>query len=210
MSSQKIIRNYLSAIPTPLDTKQFFIQVVPFETDEDIERYKAVMDSINTFIGNLRLNIPGLGHRLHTIWLQDIFKNGSKKDTATVLQKSALIWPLIVIATDIERTNSEFLAEFDSVQYDEIVRQYHELIDSCCERIEFFTKILYDFNAYTDNASPKQKSLNFVKNCWQNYSSEFKTEGIDDDTLKGLTQIIVYNILCRRYDINKIKNGVCL
>jgi len=141
-SSQKIILEYLSKIDQPLNTDQFVIQVVPFETDDEAERYKVVMQAINDFVGELKLDIPGLGKQLHRVWCGEVFKNGTKKDASITLSKNELIWPIIVIATDIDRIDRDFVEQFDSVQYDEVVRRFRELIDSCCERVEFFTKIL--------------------------------------------------------------------
>ena len=209
-SSKKIITSYLSQIDQPLDTNQFVIQGVPFETDDHSEKYKAVMQSINDFIGELKLDIPGIGKQLHRVWCSEVFKNGSKKDTKITLSKKSLIWPIIVIATDIERTDRDFVERFDSVQYDEIVRRYREIIDSCCERVEFFTKILFDFNAYKNSGKPSDKTINFVEERWSNYLSEFEGEGIDSGAAEALSKVVVYNVIRRRYDIDKIKKGVSL
>ena len=145
-----------------MDTDQFVIQVVPFETDDDSEKYKSVMQSINDFI-ELKLDIPGIGKHLHRVWCGEVFKNGSKKDAKITLSKKRLIWPIIVIATDIERTDRDFVERFDSVQYDEVVRRFRETIDSCCERVEFFTKILFDFNVYKNSGKPSEKTIDFVE-----------------------------------------------
>ena len=170
-SSQKIITGYLSQIDQALDINQFVIQVVPFETDDDAERYKAVSKAIDDFIGELKLDIPGIGKQLHMVWCGEVFKNGSKKNADITLSKKSLIWPIIVIATDIDRIDHDFVERFDSVQYDEIVRRFRETIDSCCERVEFFTKILFDFNAYKNSGKTSEKTINFVEECWSNYSS---------------------------------------
>lgn len=209
-SSQKIITDYLSQIDQPLDADQFVIQVVPFETDDDSERYKAVMQSINDFIGELKLDIPGIGKQLHRVWCGELFKNGSKKNAKITLSKKSLIWPIIVIATDIERTDRDFVERFDSVQYDEVVRRFRETIDYCCERVEFFTKILFDFNEYKNFGTRNEKTINFVEECWGNYSSEFECGGIDSTTAEALSKVVVYNVIRRRYDIDKIKKGVSL
>ena len=209
-SSQRIITDYLSQIDQPLDTDQFVIQVVPFETDDDSEKYKAVKQIINDFIGELKLDIPGIGNQLHRVWCGEVFKNGSKKDAKITLSKKSLIWPIIVIATDIERTDRDFVERFDSVQYDEVVRRFRGTIDSCCERVEFFTKILFDFNAYKNSGKPNKKTINFVEECWNNYSSEFEGYGIDSATVEALSKVVVYNVIRRRYDIDKIKKGVSL
>ncbi len=209
-SSQKIIADYLSQIDQPLDTGKFLIQVVPFETDDDVERYKAVSKAIDDFIGDLKLDIPGIGKQLHRVWCGEVFKNGSKKDVRITLSKKNLIWPIIVIATDIDRTDRDFLERFDSVQYDEVVRRFRETIDSCCERVEIFTKILFDFNAYKNPGKASERTINFVEEYWSNYSSEFEGSDIDSATVEALSKVVVYNVIRRRYDIDKIKRGVSL
>lgn len=42
-SAQKIVVEYLAKIDDPLDLQKFTVQVFPFETDDEAERYKAVM-----------------------------------------------------------------------------------------------------------------------------------------------------------------------
>lgn len=209
-SSQKIITDYLSQVDQPLDPDQFVIQVVPFETDDDTERYKAVSKVIDDFIGDLKLDIPGIGQQLHRVWCGEVFKSGSKNNVNIILSKKSLIWPIIVIATDIDRIDHDFIERFDSVQYDEIVRRFRETIDSCCERIEFFTKILFDFNAYKNTGKASEKTINFVEECWSNYLSEFEGNGIDSATAEALSKVVVYNVIRRRYDIDKIKKGASL
>lgn len=64
-SAQAIIQEYLSTIAQPLDTNDFVIQVFNFETDDDKERYKVVMQKVNDFIGRLNTTTsPGVGSRL--------------------------------------------------------------------------------------------------------------------------------------------------
>lgn len=45
-SAQKTIMEYLNKIDNPLDPQKFIVQVFPFETDDETERYKAVMQAI--------------------------------------------------------------------------------------------------------------------------------------------------------------------
>ena len=180
------------------------------ETDDDAERYKAVSKVIDEFIGDLKLDIPGIGRQLHRVWCGEVFKNGTKKNANITLSKKSLIWPIIVIATDIDRIDRDFIERFDSVQYDEVVRRFRETIDSCCERVEFFTKILFDFNAYKNAGKASEKTIDFVEECWRNYSSEFEDGGIESATAEALSKVVVYNVIRRRYDINKIKRGVSL
>lgn len=210
ISSQKLIESYLSGINQPLSTDKFMIQVLPFETDDDIERYKMVKQAVDDFIGDLNLNVPGLGKKLLSIWHEEVFKNGTKKDATIQLKKKDVVWPIMLIATDVERCDDAFADIFDSSAYDEIVHQYKETIESCCERCEFFIKVLCDYNEYKCSKKPVEKCLEFAINQWENYLSEFELGSIDDETKKGLIQIVLYNIVRNRISIDRIKKGVKL
>lgn len=210
-SSKAIISGYLSKISHPLDVNEFVIQILPFETDDDKERYKIVKTKIDDFIGDMNLNIPGLGNKLMTIWHKNIFTNGSKKDASIVLRKKDVIWPIVVISTDIEKCDDELQEEFDSSLYDEIVHRYRDIINSCCEKCDFFIKVLYDYNNYQiPGIKPKEKCLKFAMNEWHNYLSDFETTNIDSQTKQGLIQIILYSIVRNRLSIDKIKREVNL
>jgi len=193
-----------------LNLDKLYIQILPFETDDDAERYKVVMQAINDFIGSLNINIPGLGKRVLEVWHWDIFTNGSKKNAAIQLTKKNIIWPVMVIATDAERCDDDFLNQFDPALYDEIVRHYKETIDTCCERIEFFAKVLCDYNGYQSGKKPSERCLDFVENTWKDYYPEFDIDGIDAETQEGLTKVVLYNIVRRRISIDRIKQGVNL
>lgn len=209
-SSQKIIMDYLKEIDNPLDIEQFRIQVIPFETDEDDERYKVVMQVINDFVFEIKLPNPGISRDLHEIWSNTIFLNGTKRDKTIKRSKNSLIWPIIVIVTDIDNFGTDFVDQYDSAQYDEIIRHYRETINSYCERVEYFTKILYDFSTYKNPGISKEKIHNFIEDNWQNYSEDLAIENIDNETLQILTKIIINSVLRRRYEIDRIKKGVNL
>ncbi len=83
------------------------------------------MQAINDFIGSLNANtFSGLGRKLLQVWHNDIFVNGSKKNAAIELDKKKIIWPFIVLETDISRCDESFIEQFDLGVYDEVVRQY--------------------------------------------------------------------------------------
>lgn len=188
-SAQAIITGYLKKIPTSLDIDKFAVQVFPFETDDDSERYKAVTKAIDDFIGDLDINIPGLGKRLLEIWHWEIFTNGSKANAAIQLDKKSIIWPIMVIATDIAKCDEDFLNQFDPAIYEEIVHHYKETIDNCCERIEFFTRALSDYNSFHGNKRASERINEFVEQTWRDYYEEFSVQGMDAETQEGLTKV---------------------
>lgn len=210
-SAQVTVQKYLGNIEHPLDSEKFTVQVFPFETNNEAERYKAVTQAMNDFIGSLNVNVSyGLGKWLLQVWHDEIFINGAKKDASIQLRKKDIIWPILVYETDINRCDDDFLNQFDIGVYDEVVRLYSSIIDSCCERIEFFTKILYDYTQFFSSKKQMEKCQEFIDSSWENYKSEFTSGGIDEETLEALTKIILYNVIRRRITIDKIRRGVCL
>ena len=210
-SAQTIIQEYLSAIAQPLNTDNFVIQVFNFETDDDKERYKVVMQEVNDFIGRLSTTSPGIGRRLLDIWQNRIFENGSKKDASITVTKKGIIWPLIVLETDISKYDDEHEDLFDIGVYEEVTRRYQTVIDDCCERVDFFTKILYDYREFKSvKKNSKEKNIDFIQTTWEQYKTEFMDPSIDDETLEALTQIILYNVLRRRKLIESIRREVNL
>lgn len=82
------VQKYLGNIEHPLDSEKFTVQVFPFETDNEAERYKAVTQAMNDFIGSLNVNVSyGLGKWLLQVWRDEIFINGAKKDASIQLRK---------------------------------------------------------------------------------------------------------------------------
>ena len=210
-SAQQIVQKYLGDIDNPLDLQKFTVQVFPFETDDETERYKAVTQAVNDFIGSLNANVTyGLGKWLLQVWHDDIFINGTKGDASILLDKKDIIWPIIVYETDINRCDDNFFNQFDIGVYDEVVRLYGSTIDSCCERVEFFTKILYDYTQFPNTKKQMEKCQYFIDSTWENYKSEFSSGGIDEETLEALIKIVLYNVLRRRITIDKIRQGVNL
>ncbi len=209
-SSQALINNYLSKVEQPLATDKFMIQILPFETDNELERYKMVRQAIDDFVGDLNLNIPGVGKKLLGVWQNDVFKNGSKKDASIKLKKSDIIWPIMILATDVERIDDDFVDILDLSLYEEIIYKYKELIDSCCERCEFFIKILCDYQSFQSTKKASEKCIDFVISKWKEYQSEFKLVNADEETEKGLIQIILYSIVRNRIVIDRLKREVSL
>ena len=211
-SAQQIIDGYLESINAPLDPQQFMIQVVPFETDDEEERYKVVLQVINDFIGSLNANLsPGIGRKLHGIWRNSIFTNSTKKNTGIQLSKKSIIWPIIVLETEITACRTSFLDRFDPGIYDEITRLYADTINSCCERMDYFTKIIYDFNAFKGiKRSHAELIEEFVDATWEQYKADFEAGNVSGELLETLTKIILYNVVYRRIAIDNIKQGVNL
>jgi len=209
-SAKKIVDEYLAEIDNVFDTSKLKIQVLPFETDDEVERYKVIMECINAFTGSINASAYGMGQKLLETWHWQVFDNGGKKDASIKLTKKDMIWPILVKITEIEQCEESFLEQFDSGVYEEVVNRYAKIIDSHCEQCEFFIKILSDYNEYKTDKKGMEKSNEFIESHWKMYVSEFDVSGVHEEIQEALTKIIVHNIIKRRYTIDKIKEEVNL
>lgn len=207
-TAKKIVDDYLGGLDKPLDVNKLRIDVLPFETDDDDERYKVIMQTINDFVGGLKINVPGVGKQLLETWHWQVFKNGGKNNVNIKLSKKDIIWPILVKITEIEQCHDEFLNQFDPSVYEEIVNRYADTINSSCEQCEFFIKILSDYNLFKTEKKSNEKMADFIEKNWENYVSEFYVEDVEEEILEAMTKIVIYNIIRRRFAIDRIKKEV--
>lgn len=209
--TKEIISGWLSEIDKPLDTDKLTVQVLPFETDVDEQRYKVVVDTISDFIGEVDIsNRDGLRKRLHEVWQMMFDKNGSKSNRDIKLTKKDVVWPIIVFVTGRGRLDrdAQFCADLDEGEFDEIQRKYGDLIEDTCERFDIAVRVITDFSE--KGKSGRQAIERFVDEYWEDYKDEFGLDVVDEPIKSRLTKVILFIILRKRFDINKIKQSVNL
>lgn len=206
--SRNRIDEILKTIEIPLDTSNLTIQTLPFETDDNNEKYKFVWEAIREFISQFNSNNKISKVNLHQVWTNDIFKSGSKKDPSIKLSKKDIIWPIIVTITN----DIEFESEWDGAIFDEISRAYKDIINTCCEKYEFMTSVLSEYNYYQTDKSYGERSKNFIQNECSKfaYILDDNSLTLDNSLRETLLKVIIKNIINKRYQIDQIKNSVNL
>ncbi len=199
--SKKTIDTILSSIKGPFDKSKLLIQTFYFETDDEKERNKYVVDYvIKDFITTIGINSVTPAE-LHKIWYYDIFISGTKRDSLLKLTKNDVIWPVIVLATNNMNFDNENL---DDSETEEITRLYKEIINICTERYEFVTKVLYAYNGFDEGTSKERVEL-FINSHYKDYLYLLNDITMNDDIKESLIRIILRNVLKKRLQINKIK-----
>lgn len=210
-STKKLIGSWLSTINEPLDPSYLHIQVLPFETDDDEQRYKVVIERISDFIGRMNLSsVDGLREQLHEVWLTMLDRNGSKSDDKIRLNKKEVVWPIIVFVTgkgQLERY-SKYCTDLDDGEYEEIINRYGELIKNYSERFELVVRVITDYGEGHYKGGNAIES--FVNEHWNDYVDELGLNTVDEGVRTNLTKIVLYTILRKRFEIDKIKRSVKL
>ena len=212
-TAKDLVYEYLAQIKHPLDTSKLKIHVIPFEGDDELQRYKVIHSVISDFIGELDLDeIYGLKKKLHEVWQTMLDKNGTKANRDIRLSKKSIIWPIIVFVTrkgGLKRED-QYCNLYDDSDYNEICSKYGEIIDYYSERYDFATKVVFDYAASGIKVRGLGAFESFINGHWEDYKSEIGDDSMNSEVRKGLIQIILFNILKRRVEIDKIKRAVNL
>lgn len=209
-SCKYTIKSMTAQLSESIDLDQLVVRVIPFETDDLTERYKEVKRVVDDFVYEVAPNYLGIGKQVLDIWQKDLFQNATQKNIELTISKKQLVWTIIVLTTDVEKNESEYLDDVDSCDYQEIVCSYRNLINTCTERFEFATKVITDYNEYFYEGKAKDKLSSFINEKWQNYMDEIDIKGMDDDIKEQIIKIIIHNILKQKRIVNSIKKKVNL
>ncbi|WP_147297443.1 hypothetical protein [Lachnotalea glycerini] len=209
---QKNIDKMISALEydISMDVNQFTIRIIPFETNNFEERYKEIKHRIIEFLYDISPNVTGMGQEIMEIWQRELFENASTSKPDITVSKKELIWPIIVLSTDVQKCDSYILDEIDECDYRDLVYTYKTLINSRIERFEYATKIISDYQSYDFQGKVSDKLRSFIANSWENHLDEFENIEVDEEIKQQLIQIIMYNILKQKRMISDIKKKVRL
>ena len=210
LSSKEMIDNYLSQLGYPLDVNQLNIRVIPFEGDDERQRYKVVFDAISDFLESLGLGEYGLRKKLHKVWESMLYCSGTKSNKEIKLGKKDIVWPIIVCVTGQGVINRDALycTGLDDSEFEEINNKYREIIDYCSERFDFVAKVISDFA--TAGVKGKDAVSLFVSEHWSDYIDDVGLVSVDEEIQSSLIKIIMFTILSKKYAINRIKKEVNL
>lgn len=209
-STKELIDTYLSQISVPLDKNKLVIRTIPFEGDDERQRYKVVWDVISDFMGRIGLGEYGYRQKLHEVWESMLYRSGSKSNKEIKLGKKDIIWPIIVCVTgqgNLDR-NALYCTGLDDSEFEEISNRYREIIDYCSERFDLVAKVISDFT--TAGIKDREAVSMFINDHWSEYADDVELDSIDEEIRSSLIKIIMYTILSKKYIINRIKKEVNL
>lgn len=209
-SAKKVIDNILTKENySDIDKSKLYIYTLPFENDLN-DRYKVVIEKVKDFIASIRSNLSGSAQDILDIWQQQLFENATLHDTAIVLTKKDIMWPLIVIMCDDGFHANPFSEDIDDGLYNEVSSRYKNFISCKCQKFSFVTRVLSDYQDYMSTKTGNERLIEFVNNCWSIYLDEFASEDKNEEELNTLVKIILFQLLRQRYLISEVKKRVNL
>ena len=210
-SSKKVIDGILAkGNYTNVDKSKLYIYTLPFENNMH-DRYKVVIEKVKDFISSIRSAVSGSAQEVLEIWQQQLFENATLHNTAVVLTKKDIMWPLIVIMCDNERTGNPFTDDMDDGEHEEVSERYRSFISCKCQKFSFVTRVVTDYQSYPRaDETGNKRVLAFINSKWSGYLDEFSSSTSEDYLTESLIKIILYQIIQQRRLINDVKKRVNL
>lgn len=209
-SARKIIDNILSKENyANIDKSKLYIYTLPFENDLH-DRYKVVIEKVKDFISSIKANLSGSAQEVLDIWQQQLFENATLHDTAIVLAKKDIMWPLIVIMCDDGFRANPFSEDMDDGMYAEILSRYKNFISCKCQKFAFVTRVLTDFQNSESLKTGNNRIIEFINRNWNTYLDEFSSNNNSEELLNILIKITLFQLLRQRYLISEVKKKVNL
>lgn len=211
LPAQKTIIKYLKEITNSLDEDKLIIRRIPFETDNETERYKAIKVRVEDFMASLNLTQVGLANKLMNQWQLSFQQNSTKSNPNISFSKKQILWQIIVLATDIDYVIDN-LANEDSTLKQEALSSFQDIINSSSERFAFMTKIINDCDSmrFSFDTPLKEKVRKLTESYSNNYINLFGISNLDPEVQQIVMKAIIHKILDNRITLGKIKDGTNL
>lgn len=209
-SCKKIIDNEISIKSLKyIDKSELEIHVIPFFTDDFMQRYRVIKEGVDKFLYELNNNTLGVANQLLEIWQCEFFQNCTQGDLELVIRKEDLMWSIIVLQSQLH-PGHRFLEEYDDGEIEEIIRSYSFLINNRSEKFEFITQVLFDFQEFITDEKGNNKITEFITAKSDEYKNIFKLKEIREEVQDIVVKIILQKIITNRYLANDIKKKVNL
>lgn len=209
-SAKRVIDNILTKEDySDIDKSKLFIYTLPFENDLN-DRYKVVIEKVKDFISSIKSNLSGSAQEVLSIWQQQLFENATLHNTAIILTKKDIMWPLIVVMCDDGFRANPFSEDIDDGMYNEILSRYKSFISCKCQKFSFATRVLSDFQNYESSKTGNDRIIEFINNQWGAYLDEFTLDNNTEEMINTLIKTILFQLLRQRYLINEVKKKVNL
>ena len=177
-----------------------------FHGEDDEERYKVLSTLTNKFLNSIEARHIQTDKILN-LWQHSFIINATK--LTTFIEKKQMIWPVIAILCEVNESDAR-LDDYDEHDVTEIIRKYKNVINNNCERFEFITKIISDYNEFGKDMISKERTTKFVDNKWKDYEDCFDIKSAEPSVKEMIIRLTINNVLKNRSIIKKIKSKVKL
>ncbi|QHK17994.1 hypothetical protein JS82_07695 [Methanomassiliicoccaceae archaeon DOK] len=202
-------KNYIDEIiennKLSLNPEKLSFRIISFYGIDSRSRYEVMYRSLNRFLSKLGNNRIFDDEKILSLILSIIVNNKTERDLSVTISKNDIVWIVV------EQVLSDICSELDTLDEAtrfEVESMYHEIISIHQERIDFASRVHYDFAKWRRDLPRTDETIRqFITLQWNQYADEFDNCGIDPEIKTTLISIILSKILGLRYLLPKIKEA---
>ncbi|HDI0132074.1 TPA: hypothetical protein PJ289_002677, partial [Staphylococcus aureus] len=162
-------------------------------------RYRTILRIIREFLSNISVN-PVYSKTLLEIWQSEFLFNATTSNVSIDLTKNQVIWPIIVINSQLLEDDKNFEKLIDEFQMDEeeieiVLYKYTTFIDKQSEKFSFVMRVNNDYEIYRKNKIGKERGIkSFINDKWTDYIYLVNTDKIEEEVKQIIVKIILFKI----------------
>lgn len=150
------------------------------------------------------------------IWQSEFLFNATTSNVSIDLTKNQVIWPIIVMNSQLLEDDKNFEKLIDEFQMDEeeieiVLYKYTTFIDKQSEKFSFVMKVNSDYEIYRKNKIGNERGIkSFINDKWTDYIYLVNTDKIEEEVKQIIVKIILFKILNLKTMVKKLKKEVKL
>ncbi|MCG9821616.1 DUF1933 domain-containing protein [Staphylococcus argenteus] len=135
------------------------------------------------------------------IWQSEFLFNATTSNVSIDLTKNQVIWPIIVINSQLLEDDKNFEKLIDEFQMDEeeieiVLYKYTTFIDKQSEKFSFVMRVNSDYEIYRKNKIGNERGIkSFINDKWTDYIYLVNTDKIEEEVKQIIVKIILFKIL---------------
>lgn len=197
----------INKLVASFDKSKLYISTICPYIGDDSTRYKVIREELLSFLV-YELNIDYskssiICNRVLEHWQNRFQHNSTIKDSIKDslikdMKTKDLIWPILIIASDLEgSTISEDCFDIypDENVIDEAKKKITESLMLDCNRYEFTNKLSKAYKDYRKKNPGGGAITSFVRNKWDIFKPDLRDDKLDDETNECLIKIVIYKLL---------------
>ena len=203
---KSIVDKIIKSSGYSINTSKLSFRIIGYHGSKPRNRYSVLYRELESFVSKINSSTFHINQEQIISSIFDLIKlNKTNPDLTITLSKEDIIWTFIVQV--LPSVSRDFIDDLEpAIQY-EVQRLFSDYISQYEERIDFVTKVIYDYKQWRSSHPADGKYDRFVADTWKSYREEFDSISTDDSILECFIKLVLYRVLSCRYFIKNVKEA---
>ena len=190
-----------------IDLNLLSFHTVPFCGDDERLRYGSILKKLGRLLEDIHVRTT-LDWKILDVWRNAFHHNSSEQNIASTLSKNEVVWPIIVLACEMD-VEHEFADTLSDIEVDEVFERYQKIIDIHSMRYDLVRSVIFSYRDY-GYGNKSNDIQEFINEHWTEFKTVFPDSGCGELELQTLVKYTLFAILRRRNIVGKISKELKL